>query len=76
MADHYPQAIGLSTFQKARGSPDITGEPLAFLGAVSSTARNGSIGSTGYLPLKPKLNADPASAADIPKKNPLGAGAR
>jgi hypothetical protein len=26
-------------------------------------------------PLTPKLNADPASAADIPKKNPLGAGA-
>jgi hypothetical protein len=38
--------------------------------------RSGSIGSTVYRPLKPKLNADPASAADIPKKNPLGAGAR
>ena len=28
-----------------------------------------------YRPLIPKLNADPASATDIPKKNPLGAGA-
>jgi hypothetical protein len=28
-----------------------------------------------YRPLTPKLNADPASATDIPKKNPLGAGA-
>ena len=28
-----------------------------------------------YRPLTPKLNAEPASATDIPKKNPLGAGA-
>jgi hypothetical protein len=28
-----------------------------------------------YRSLTPKLNADPASATDIPKKNPLGAGA-
>jgi hypothetical protein len=28
-----------------------------------------------YRPLIPKPNADPASATDIPKKNPLGAGA-
>jgi hypothetical protein len=28
-----------------------------------------------YRPLTPKLNAGPASATDIPKKTPLGAGA-
>ena len=30
--------------------------------------------SAPYRPLTPKLNADPASATDIPKKNPLGGG--
>jgi|PlaIllAssembly_1097288.scaffolds.fasta_scaffold05498_3 hypothetical protein len=29
-----------------------------------------------YRPLIPKLNADRASTTDIPKKNPLGAGAQ
>lgn len=76
MADHYPQRIGLSTFQKAKGSPDSTDEPLANLAAGSSTAGEYSISSTVYRPLMPKLNADPASAAETPKKNPLGAGAR
>lgn len=33
------------------------------------------LGDLFYRPLIPKLNADPASATDIPKKNPLGAGA-
>jgi hypothetical protein len=28
-----------------------------------------------YRPPIPKLKADPASATDIPKKNPIGAGA-
>jgi hypothetical protein len=31
--------------------------------------------SPPYRPPIPKLNADPASATDIPKKKPLGAGA-
>jgi hypothetical protein len=31
--------------------------------------------SPPYRPLIPKLKAEPASATDIPKKNPLGTGA-
>jgi hypothetical protein len=53
--------------------PKISGEPL--VDGDSYGFGKIQLSVLPYRPWMPKLNADPASATDIPKKNPLGAGA-